>query len=178
MDSVVASLIESGYSVRLVSFTALDRFCGLRPGPARFLETDADLAALSRLFDTLRFPGAALADSAATAGQAADETPVVLQGHLLKRLKGDTYEFRDASGSLQVEIDDDAWPLQAIDATTRVRLSGEVDRELFGREVLDDTGLLEEVERGVREDEGDDGRVRLAGAGERALGVRHRDRTQ
>ena len=80
-------------------------------------------------------PGAALADSAATAGQAADETPVVLQGHLLKRLKGDTYEFRDASGSLQVEIDDDAWPLQTIDATTRVRLSGEVDRELFGREI-------------------------------------------
>jgi len=73
VDSVVAPLIENGYSVRLVSFTALDRFCGLRPGPARFLETDADLAALSRLFDTLRFPGAALADAAVDCGEADGE---------------------------------------------------------------------------------------------------------
>lgn len=64
MDSVVAVLLEGGYSVRLVSFSALDRFCGLRPGPARFLETDADLASLSRLFDGLRFPGSVLADAA------------------------------------------------------------------------------------------------------------------
>lgn len=64
MDPVVEALIAGGFSVSLASFSALDRFCGLRPGPVRRLVTNADQAELSRLFDTLRFPGVELADAA------------------------------------------------------------------------------------------------------------------
>lgn len=64
VDPIIAALLENGYSARVVSFSALDRFCGLRPAPARYLETDADLAALSRLFDGLRFPGSVMAAAA------------------------------------------------------------------------------------------------------------------
>ena len=39
--------------------------------------------------------------------EAADDTPVVLQGTIVKRIKGDIYEFRDATGSMKVEIDDE-----------------------------------------------------------------------
>lgn len=67
MDSVVSTLLEGGFSARLVSFSALDRFCGLRPASNFWVETDADLADLSRLFETLRFPGPAIADAAVDA---------------------------------------------------------------------------------------------------------------
>jgi poly(A) polymerase len=64
VDSVVAALLESGFSVRLISFSALDQFCGLRGAPDSWVETDADLADLSRLFGGLRFPGPDIAEAA------------------------------------------------------------------------------------------------------------------
>ncbi|HHJ4328480.1 TPA: NirD/YgiW/YdeI family stress tolerance protein [Klebsiella pneumoniae] len=71
----------------------------------------------------------------AAALEAADDTPVVLTGQIVKRIKGDRYEFKDASGSIQVEIDDEDWPAQPVAETSRVRLTGEVERELLAREI-------------------------------------------
>lgn len=79
----------------------------------------------------------------AAALEAADDTPVVLQGQIVKRLKGETYEFRDATGTLKAEIDDDEWPPQAIGEQATVRLSGEVDRDLGGREI--DVEIVEPI---------------------------------
>lgn len=70
MDSVVSALLEKGFSARLVSFSALDRFCGLKSAPFLRVETDADLADLSRLFGELRFPGPDIADAAVDAADA------------------------------------------------------------------------------------------------------------
>ena len=67
--------------------------------------------------------------------EAADDTPVVLQGTIVKRIKGDIYEFRDATGSMKVEIDDEDFPPMEINDKTRVKLTGEVDRDLVGREI-------------------------------------------
>ena len=66
---------------------------------------------------------------------AADDTPVVLQGKIIKRIQGDIYEFRDATGVMKVEIDDEDWPAATIDLFTPVKLTGEVDRDLIGREI-------------------------------------------
>lgn len=66
---------------------------------------------------------------------AADDTPVVLQGQIVKRLKGDRYEFKDASGTITVEIDDEDWPPQAVSENAKVKLTGEVERDLMSREV-------------------------------------------
>ncbi|RJG12532.1 NirD/YgiW/YdeI family stress tolerance protein [Pseudomonas cavernicola] len=71
----------------------------------------------------------------AAALEAADDTPVMLQGQIVKRLKDDTYEFQDATGTLEVEIDDEDWPPQAVSEQAKVRLSGEVERHLTGREI-------------------------------------------
>lgn len=71
----------------------------------------------------------------AAALDAADDAPVVLQGQIVKRLKGDRYEFKDASGTIEVEIDDEDWPPQAISDSAKVKLTGEVERDLMGREV-------------------------------------------
>ncbi|MCY1286628.1 Protein YgiW [compost metagenome] len=80
----------------------------------------------------------------AAALEAADDTPVVLTGQIVKRIKGDKYEFKDASGTIQVEIDDDDWPPQAISEAAKVKLTGEVERDLTGREI--DVDIVELVQ--------------------------------
>ncbi|MOA37811.1 Bacterial OB fold (BOF) protein [compost metagenome] len=67
---------------------------------------------------------------------AADDTPVVLEGTVSKRIRGEHYEFKDATGSIRVEIDDEDWPSGAqVSDSTKVRLVGEVDNDRDGREI-------------------------------------------
>jgi uncharacterized protein (TIGR00156 family) len=66
---------------------------------------------------------------------AADDTPVVLQGQIVKRLQDDLYEFKDATGTMPVEIDNEDWPAQAISEQSTVKLTGEVDKDLTSREI-------------------------------------------
>lgn len=70
----------------------------------------------------------ALTTASAAAGLA-DDTPVKLQGHIVKSLGDDRYEFRDATGTLIVEIDHEDW--RGVEATpeTRIELRGEIDKE-------------------------------------------------
>ncbi len=58
-----------------------------------------------------------------------DDTDVVLEGNVIRQLRREHYLFRDATGEIEVEIDDKE--SQGIDFTpaTRLRLTGEVDRE-------------------------------------------------
>lgn len=81
-------------------------------------------------------PGAAAQiTTVAAALQAADDADVVLEGHVVNRLRDDRYEFKDATGTIQVEIDDEDWPGQAVSDSTKVRLIGEVDKNFNSREV-------------------------------------------
>jgi poly(A) polymerase len=63
-ELVYDAITASGYSLRLCAFSAIDRYARLPPLPFISLETSADITALARLFENLRFPGAALADAA------------------------------------------------------------------------------------------------------------------
>lgn len=67
--------------------------------------------------------------------EAADDTRVVLEGQIVKRLQDERYEFKDATGTIQVEIDDEDWPNQTVSETAKVRLTGEVDKDFNGREI-------------------------------------------
>lgn len=81
-------------------------------------------------------PGAtAQVTTVVAALDAADDTPVVLQGQIVKRLQDELYEFKDASGTIHVEIDDEHWPAQAVSEKAMVKITGEVDRDLMSREV-------------------------------------------
>ena len=71
----------------------------------------------------------------AAALETADDTHVVLEGQIVKRLQDELYEFKDASGTINVEIDDEHWPAQAISETAVVKISGEVDHDLTSREI-------------------------------------------
>ncbi|MGQ8776389.1 YgiW/YdeI family stress tolerance OB fold protein [Serratia sp. NA_112.1] len=58
-----------------------------------------------------------------------DDTWVMLQGNIEQRVGDDTYTFRDASGTLTVEIDRKRWNGQTITPKDKVQLEGKVDKD-------------------------------------------------
>lgn len=58
---------------------------------------------------------------------AKDDTKVKLTGTIVKYLDDETYVFRDSTGTINVEIDDDLWNGKPIHSTTKITLIGEVD---------------------------------------------------
>ncbi len=78
-------------------------------------------------------PGATSAvTTVAEARAQRDDQPVVLRGTLVARIGHERYRFKDATGEIDVEIDDKDLPShQAVSATTVVELHGEVDTHRF-----------------------------------------------
>ncbi|CAI1047740.1 YgiW/YdeI family stress tolerance OB fold protein [Serratia grimesii] len=64
-----------------------------------------------------------------------DDTWVMLQGNIEQRVGDDTYTFRDASGTLTVEIDKKRWNGQTITPKDKVQLEGKVDKNWSSVEV-------------------------------------------
>lgn len=58
---------------------------------------------------------------------AKDDTRVELRGHVVKALGDEKYEFRDNTGTINVEIDEELWQGRPIAANTTVTLTGKVD---------------------------------------------------
>ncbi|MBN2484848.1 MAG: NirD/YgiW/YdeI family stress tolerance protein [Bacteroidales bacterium] len=56
---------------------------------------------------------------------------VKIQGFIVKQLNNDTYEFKDNTGTLQVEIDKKRLPATPFNDKTEVILVGEVDHDLL-----------------------------------------------
>lgn len=80
-----------------------------------------------------RVSGAGQANSAvvttvAAANKAAVDTPVLLEGKIIRQVARERYEFADATGTIVVEIDDEDLPREQFDDSTPLRIKGEVDR--------------------------------------------------
>lgn len=75
----------------------------------------------------------------ANAKSAWDDTHVVLTGHIVSRAGGDHdhYLFRDSTGEILVEIDDELFMGRTVTPQMTVRLYGEVDKEMVGRTKID-----------------------------------------
>ena len=58
---------------------------------------------------------------------AKDDTKVQLKGYIVKAVGDEKYQFRDSTGSITVDIDDELWRGKPIAANTPVTLIGEVD---------------------------------------------------
>ena len=73
--------------------------------------------------------------TAAEASQLGDDTAVKLQGHIVRAQGDETYEFKDDTGTLIVEIDNEDW--NGVEATSEstVELRGEIDKEWNKTEV-------------------------------------------
>lgn len=57
-----------------------------------------------------------------------DDAYVTLRGYIEKRIKSDKYLFRDSTGTVEIEIDDDDWHGVTVGPQDLVEITGEVDR--------------------------------------------------
>ncbi len=67
--------------------------------------------------------------TAAKAKDLKDDSWVKLRGNITERLSDDRYVFRDASGTVNVEIDDKRWNGQTISPQDKVEIQGKVDKD-------------------------------------------------
>ena len=58
-----------------------------------------------------------------------DNMRVELIGNLVRKIRHENYMFSDGTGEIRVDIDDDEFPAQAVQADTRVEIMGEVDMD-------------------------------------------------
>ncbi|MEO9348632.1 NirD/YgiW/YdeI family stress tolerance protein [Acinetobacter radioresistens] len=58
---------------------------------------------------------------------AKDDTRVQLRGQVVKALGDEKYQFRDRTGTITADIDDELWQGKPISPTTTITLTGEVD---------------------------------------------------
>jgi uncharacterized protein (TIGR00156 family) len=61
-----------------------------------------------------------------------DDSPVQLQGNVVRALGDEKYAFRDASGEIIVEIDDDVWRGVTVGPDDKVEIRGEIDKDFPG----------------------------------------------
>lgn len=64
-----------------------------------------------------------------------DDTYVTLEGYIEKQVRREHYIFRDASGKIEVEIDDDVWRGVDVTPSDKVRLTAEIDKDWGSTEV-------------------------------------------
>ena len=71
-----------------------------------------------------------------------DDTPVVLVGQIEKSLGGEKYLFKDATGSVTVEIDNEDWRGINVTPKDTIVIQGEVDKDFFKTEIDVDSVAL------------------------------------
>lgn len=60
-----------------------------------------------------------------------DDAKVVLEGNIVNSLGDEKYTFKDASGEVTVEIDDEDWRGVKVTPEDKVEISGEVDKDRY-----------------------------------------------
>ena len=82
-------------------------------------------------------PSAQSPTTVASARKAWDDTYVTLAGYIVQRLSDDHYLFRDDTGEIVVEIDYHVFRGQTVTPQTKVRITGEVDKEIVEQTTID-----------------------------------------
>ena len=66
-----------------------------------------------------------------------DDSIVVLTGKIVNALGDEKYLFRDASGDVIIEIDDDEWYGVKVTPENVIEITGELDKEFLERTKID-----------------------------------------
>ncbi|MEX9217007.1 YgiW/YdeI family stress tolerance OB fold protein [Providencia huaxiensis] len=64
-----------------------------------------------------------------------DDAWVTLEGNLVRQVGHELYEFKDATGTVLVDIDNKRWLGQSATPETKVQLIGEVDKDWMEFEI-------------------------------------------
>jgi uncharacterized protein (TIGR00156 family) len=81
------------------------------------------------------FTGAVTVVTAEQAKTLSDNTKVTLRGTIERHVGGENYIFKDASGTIEVEIDDRRWEGQTVAPQDRIEIFGEVDKNWTSVEI-------------------------------------------
>lgn len=101
---------------------------------SKLLVGSSFIAASTLTMATAAVNQSAVAPATTTVKQAlsmSDDQKVQLRGYVVKSLGDEKYQFKDNTGSITVDIDDDLWHGKPIAANTPVTLIGEVDIDYF-----------------------------------------------
>ena len=82
-------------------------------------------------------PQAQGANTVAGALKAWDDTMVTLKGNIIRQVAHEKYEFKDSTGIIIVEIDDDKWYGLSVGPNDVVEIYGEVDSEIYRKNEID-----------------------------------------
>lgn len=64
-----------------------------------------------------------------------DDSPVVLTGQIEKNLGNEKYQFKDATGTVVVDIDNEDWRGVDVTPANTITIRGEVDKDMFTTEI-------------------------------------------
>ena len=81
------------------------------------------------------FDESAAVKTVADALKANDDTPVILEGQIVKQLDNDEFTFKDATGEIQIDVSKRAWNGQTITPQDTIQIRGKVDKEWGNAEV-------------------------------------------
>ena len=73
----------------------------------------------------------------ALADNGKDDQIVTLEGFITQQVKHEKYMFRDSTGEMLVEIDDEVFKGQRVDPKTKVRIDGELERDFMEKDKVD-----------------------------------------
>lgn len=76
-------------------------------------------------------------NTVAGALKAWDDTMVTLKGNIIRQVAHEKYEFKDSTGVIIVEIDDDKWYGLSVGPNDVVEIYGEVDSEIYRKNEID-----------------------------------------
>ena len=82
-------------------------------------------------------PGAVAVNTVQGALNAYDDTIVTLTGKIIRQVAHEKYEFRDNTGTIIIEIDDDEWYGVQAGPNDTVQIRGKVDSDTFRRNEID-----------------------------------------
>ena len=71
---------------------------------------------------------------AQTGGFTGPDAHMILKGNIVRNVQGDKYEFKDATGTVELEIDRKYWNGQNVKPENTVKLVVEVDKDLLKTE--------------------------------------------
>lgn len=66
-----------------------------------------------------------------------EDAHVVLEGYLTKQLNAEKYLFSDGISEIRVEIDRDKFPMTTINEKTKIKITGEVEKEFLQSPEID-----------------------------------------
>lgn len=93
-----------------------------------FMVALLSLFGISNVFSA-GFSGHTDITSIAEALKRPDDSYVTVEGNIVKKISSDKYLFKDASGSITVEIDNEKWGNIDVSEKDILELSGEIERK-------------------------------------------------